>query len=79
MQIAFEFHLSFQKMWVYQLIDSSFSLAKFILNPFSAFEFLFTYWMMNILEFSGILENWTELSIGFWKKQIDAVVANEKP
>ena len=45
-QIAFDFHLSFQKMREYQLIGQAFELAKLILNPLAAFEFLFSYWVL---------------------------------
>ena len=49
-EIAFEFHLSFQKMQEHQLIGP-FSYCP---NPPPALGHLFSYWMMNILVFSHI-------------------------
>jgi len=43
---AFEFHLSFQKLREYQLIDFYFLLVEFFLNPLAAFEFPFS----NLIE-----------------------------
>ena len=47
-QIAFEFHLSFQKKQGHQLIGSFSLLAEF----FRRFLWPFSFWLMNILEFS---------------------------
>ena len=47
-QIAFEFHLSFQKLREHQLIGSYWPIAL------AALELLFSYWMMDILVFSRI-------------------------
>ena len=72
--LAFEFHLSFQKLRAYQLIDSFSLLAEF----FRGFFVLFFYWLdeytwilLQLLNKGVITLYWLSksemLSSGFWK------------
>ena len=62
----------------YQPIGSSFLLVEFILTPLAAFEFLSSYWMMNIL---GILSQFLKLKWALnrlLKREVGSLVAFEK-
>jgi len=77
--LAFEFHLSFQKLREYQLIGSSLLLVEFILYPLAAFEFLFSYWMMNT--YNRILSQHLKIETAlYWllKREVASLVAFKK-